>query len=331
MKTARLETMLFRVLPSAVLVAAFAGVCFLAGTPWPWNSIVHEDGVRTLLGTVFFFEHATRELVPDLVLALAVAGAVRHFFPPDLSAASRPAARWRTRFALLSAGTVAVILGGTLWSGGGHAIIDNLSQLHTRSGAPLSWGAHWRYHLVERFAQILLAFSAAGGIWLLRGRPDTRSAPGRGALYGCTLVVFAGLTLLFHPTSEPFRDPRFLGHQARELFTHTLVTLPLALGMCFAMAGKFSPGGGIRSTERAWPIALAGALSILSGAFLLVASLLTGAQSQGQSTTLAGLLFPHFAEHSLGYLLVPTLAGLLYLWPGRIRQRPAAGDRSSAP
>jgi hypothetical protein len=134
-------------------------------------------------------------------------------------------------------------------------------------------------------------------------------------LFAGALALFAGLTLLFHPTSEPFRDPAFLGHQLRELFTHTLVTLPLALGVCFELARKFSPAQGVRSNAPVWPIVLAGSAAVLSGAFLLVASVLTAAQSHGQATGLAALIFPHFAEHSLGYVLTPAAAGLMYLWP----------------
>jgi hypothetical protein len=82
----------------------------------------------------------------------------------------------------------------------------------------------------------------------------------------------AGARTFVRVTSEPFRDPAFLGHQLREPFTHVLVTLPLGLGVCFALARHFS-------TPSAGPTA----------------------QAHGQTTSLAALLFPHFAEHGLGY------------------------------
>jgi len=131
-------------------------------------------------------------------------------------------------------------------------------------------------------------------------------------------------------TSEPFRDPAFLGHQLRELFTHVLVTLPLGLGVCFAMARKFSTPAAGPSGQRVWPIVLAGALSVSSGAFLLAASVLTEAQTHGQTTSLSALLFPHFAEHSLGYLLVPAFAGWLYLWRPAGRLEPGVNGGTSA-
>ncbi len=304
---------IFWLIPVAVLLVTFAGLCVMTGTAWPWSQVVHEDGTRTLLATVFYAEHATRELVPDVLLALAVAGAVRYYFPPVRVAADVEIARWRGRLGLVAAITLTGIVGGTLWAGGARALIDNLSQLHTRAGAPLVWGAHWRYHLIERFAQMMLAFSAVGAVWILRGRPDRRQEQGRLRVYGVALLLFVAVTLVFGLTREPFRDPAFLGHQLRELFTHSLVTLPLALGVCLALARKSSAQDTGRSDEGTWPILLTGSAAVLSGAFLLVAAVLADAQSHGQAAGLAALIFPHFAEHSLGYVLVPALAGLIYL------------------
>jgi hypothetical protein len=161
-----------------------------------------------------------------------------------------------------------------------------------------------------------LAFCAIGVLWILDGRPARQStASSRTRLFTASLVIFALFTLLFRPTMEPFREPTFLGHQARELFTHSLVTLPLALGVCISLARRFTRPGPTGSSESIAPIALAGGLSVVSGVFLLVGSVMTGARDHGQTTSLSALLFPHFAEHALGYLLVPALAGVLYLWP----------------
>lgn len=313
----RVERIVFWVLPAAVLVATFAGISVMAGTAWPWTRIVHEDGVHTLLGTVFYFEHAARELVPDTLLAIAVAGSVGYFFPPNDALRAADATRWRARTGGLAAVSLAAILGGTWWFDGGQAILDNLSQLHTRAGAPLVWGAHWRYHLLERLAQMLAAFSICGVIWLLRGKPDARHVKGRFRLFGTALALFALTTIVFGLTSDPFRDPAYLGHQLRELFTHGLVTLPLAMGACLELARKFSSSRTTSSAGRIWPIVAAGGATVLIGAFLLVASVLSDAQGHGQTTGLGALLLPHFAEHTLGYVFVPALASFVYLWPRR--------------
>ncbi len=318
MTPARLERTVFLGLPIAILGLAFAGICVMVGSAWPWHAVVHEDGTRTLLDTVFYFEHATRELLPDVVVALAAAGAVRYFFPSEHRRPGQ-ARRRRRLLALLTLATLVLILGATSWVDGGRAVADNLSQSHTRAGAPLVWGAHWRYHFLDRLALMLAAFSAAGVVWLSRGRPHPPQAPGRLRLYGAALVLFAFATLVFGLTTEPFRDPAFLGHQLRELFTHGLVTLPLALGVCLELARTFPAQAGSSSSARVWSIGLTGCASVTIAAFLLVASLLADAQAHGQTTGLAALLLPHFGEHALGYVFVPALAGLLYVWPARGR------------
>jgi hypothetical protein len=328
MKLNTLERALFFYLPALVLLLAFVGVCLQVGTPWPWNRVVHEDGQHTFLETIFYFEHATRELLLDAVLALAVAGAVRHFYPPSRASGDANLVRMRVWLAVWTLTALAVILGGTAYVNAfgryyaaearGQAILDNLAQYPTRPGAPFVWGAHWRYHLIERFAEIALAFCVAGVLWLRDGRPAARDGRTGASVYASALVVFATATLIFGLSAQPFRDPTYLGHQLRELVTHTLVTLPLAMGTCFVLARRFSvPPANTRSNLSAWPIYAAGIVGIACGAFVLIASVLLKAQMYGQKKALAELLFPHFFEHSLGYVFVSVLAGFLYLWPAR--------------
>src|SRR2546429_8815664 len=81
MKLRTCERVVFFYLPALVLVTAFVGVCVQAGTPWPGDRVVHEDGKHTFLETGFYFEHATRGLGPAPLLTLALGGAVGCFHP----------------------------------------------------------------------------------------------------------------------------------------------------------------------------------------------------------------------------------------------------------
>lgn len=76
----------------ALFFVAFIAVCLQADTPWLWNRVVHEDGQHTFLETIFYFEHATRELALDAVLALAIAGAA---YPPSRTSGDEELARMR--------------------------------------------------------------------------------------------------------------------------------------------------------------------------------------------------------------------------------------------
>lgn len=311
--------MAFLVLAASVLVVAYAAICISTASPWPWSQPVHEDGIRTLLGTVFYFEHAARELPLDILLGMTIGGSVLLACPPS-DAYSKTDQGLGTVWAALATGLiVAVILGGTFLISGIEGIWSNLFQYHTRPGAPLEWGSHWAYHLLSRISLMLVS---VGVVALLRfagqGARSSRRNRGRGvlvaslALYVLISVLFVSSSSLIH---RAFNDPVFLGHQARELFTHALVTVPVAWGLCLVLFRHdiATTLDGDDSRLSSWIVPLsAGLLGAIIGGYVGFSALLNDAASQGQTDDLATLIFPHFFEHGLGYIAVPAVAALTY-------------------
>ncbi len=317
---------LFLGVPAVILLVCFAILCFRTQSLVPWPRVVHEDGKRTLLHTVFYFEHATRELPLDLLLGLASGGAVFYAFPPtarsDTAIGHRSAALRLS--VLIGALALAAILIGTALAGGMPLILDNLFQNHTRPGTALLWGSHWRYHLLERSSLILMTLGFAG---LLRAsNAASRDRYGRRGLavgFG-SFVAFLALTFVFFlgPSymMQTFRDPQYLGHQIRELMTHATVTVPLAWGACLAAMPAADirlsvlppPLRRLRSPTRQGLCAAAGVIGVLLAALLTVLSLVSDARSHGQSQDLITLIVPHYFEHSLGYVLTASVAVLVY-------------------
>jgi hypothetical protein len=299
-----------------VLAIAWVSVCIQVGSAWPWSLVVHEDGRRTLLQTVLYVEHALGELPLDLVLAVALAGAALHFFPESSPGRKRRAGYYLLAFVLCAAG----IVGGAFVTAGKVAAIENLLQVHTRNGAPPVVGAHWRYHLLSRLALMMLAF-ALTGLLAGSGAPRRQASDRRVPLFGAALSAFGLLTAGFGMTTEPFVDPVYIGHQARELFTHTLITVPIGLAACLACVAwknttdrrPFAAGGGLR-------VVAAGGLSVALGGYLALGVVVTDAVAEGQTAGVSALLFPHFFEHTLTYLLVGTAAPSLYLLLSRSRE-----------
>jgi hypothetical protein len=302
--------------PLGLLLLGFVAICIRSRTAWPWDRVVHEDGERTLIETVLYFSHAVRELPADIVLGIGVAGSVLFFYPPDR--VTETSDRWgrvlRAAFAWSVIATVTAILAGAAITNGAQSVLGDLAQLRTRPGAPEVWGAHWRYHLLSRLALILLSFSAVGGYCMLTKGSDRRLASPRMGGFAAALVLFASCSLLFGLSTEPFADPVFLGHQARELFSHSFVTVPLAVGATMWAARRASPGSArtVGKFDRRLVYAT-GFLAVLIGAYLAAGLVWTGARSRAQSDDLVVLIFSHFFEHSLGYVLVPLVAGLTYL------------------
>jgi hypothetical protein len=304
-------------LSCTVLAVAYLAIAGYTGDPWPWFEVVHESGDRTLLGTVFFFEHTARELPLDLILGAAVGGSALFVLPPKAGGAPGRGTRRR----ILAIGLLlvtAVIIGGTLSVGGWRMLEENLLQFPTRPGAPPQWGGHWRYHLLSHVMLMSVSLGLAGVmVWLARG-PRGKGYRIGVRTFQLTAAWFAGFTIIFAPNLDPFLDPVFIGHQVRESLTHTLVTVPVAWGTCLWLA-KPRWGNEDNGTVSLRGPLLVGAAGLLMGLFLLVSGLATSAASQGQSQSLVILLFPHFFEHSFSYVVAALTAGLVYESMGEAR------------
>ena len=299
------------VLPGAVLVVAYCAIAIYANNAWPWHDLVHESGDRTLIGSILFFEHAARELPLDVLLGVAVGGSVLFAFPGRGRIRTVPD---RIRGGVLIAGLVVVvgtILGGTLAVGGVAMLSDNLLQFHTRPGVPLAWGAHWRFHLLSRAMLMLCPLGLAGiVVWITDGKAGVGDKGGL-LIVGAALALFGVLTIVFLPNVDPFRDPVYLGHQVREVFTHMLVAIPAAWGACLILAEVESQVSRNDNAALQWPVVV-GICSVLIGLYLLVGGLATSAASQGQTQNVILLVGPHFFEHTSTSLVVPFTAGLVY-------------------
>jgi hypothetical protein len=247
------------------------------------------------------------------MLACAVAASARCFYQRTGEALSGAV---RVLPALGALMTVTAILIGAAMTAGFDGLLKNLLQMHTRPGAPLEWGAHWRYHLLERLAGMLLAFATLG---LHRRFMENHEGNAGGRLlarpFATILALFTLASLVFGLNAKPFTDAVYLGHQARELFTHGLVTLPLAIGTCLAaIAPPDAPSAWAPEPKepRMGVIYLAGVTAVLIGAYLAAGTVATGASSQAQTSDLVAVVFVHFFEHTLTYVLVPLTAFALF-------------------
>ena len=150
----------------AVLAVAYLVIAAYTGNPFPWFEVVHESGDRTLLQTVFFFEHTARELPLDLILGAAVGSCALFACPPGPEPESGKAS-CRSSLAIGLLLVIVVIVVGTLRVGGWPMLEENLLQFPTRPGAPREWGGHWRYHLLSHVTlmSVSLGLAAVLVLW----------------------------------------------------------------------------------------------------------------------------------------------------------------------
>jgi hypothetical protein len=304
----RLAAWLGLLLSIAILIASYNANATYSSTPWLWSVIVHESGDRTLQQTIFYYEHAAREIPLDIILGVAIAGTALFVLPPGPPRRTRSRATW---FAVGLAAATAFILGGTLWTGGVPMLTENILQYPTRPGEPLVWGGHWRYHLLSHVTLMLASFGLAAPILMLTGR--SKGFQDGLSTLAVAIGLFLALALLFVPGSDSFRDAVYIGHQAREVATHAIVTVPLALSACLFL-GRNAWGDRTAGTSPLSVALILGSVGVLVGLFLVIGSLVTSAASQGQSESLAVLIFPHFFEHTFSYVMTTLSAGLVFEW-----------------
>jgi hypothetical protein len=303
----------------AVLVASYIGICLDVGAIWPGDALVHESGQKTFAQTIFWLEHGVREIPIDLLLGMAVASSLLRFLQPtrglDL-VRRRGLMAWAGG---LTAVLTAFIVTGAAINSGARIVLEEFAQMHTRPGAPTGWGDHWDTHLLSRFGLLLVALFLAGFHAALTGAAERPTREIGRRLYRVNVVVFLAATLVFGPNLNPFLDGIHIGHQARELFTHLLVTLPLSVWAGLGafqyltrrqprMTKSFSLG----SVPRVSWAALLGA--VLIGLYLTIGFLVTAAYGRGQSSNPVALVLVHFFEHGLSYLFTPLWTAFLCAW-----------------
>lgn len=312
--------LLFFCLPFGTLTISWLWICINNGSICPLNKIVHEDGKRTLFDTIFYFEHALRELPVDLILAVTIAGAVSSFYSGHSTHFTSIYSKNKRLLWLLGVFTFLIIIILPIMTGlqqGSKVLIENIFQMPTRDGDPLVWGAHWRYHFLSRGCLLVLSFFVVGfySYWV-RSVTKVPIRQENFYFYYVTIGIFVLLSIIFGINKEPFLNAQYIGHQGRELFTHTLVTLPLSIGFCLFVADKNSLVDVDKSTKfyvSKFPF-ITGGLSIAIALYLVISVVVTDATdySQGRGD-LGTLIVPHFFEHSFTYLVVPFASAFSYL------------------
>lgn len=284
--------LVFGLLPVIVCILAYVALALEEGKWLLFGEVIHEGGERNLIETFFFYEHALRELALDGLLGLALGWGVAALAP-----GRRRSRRTLGIAGMVAAGSIVLITLGTIREAGVEGALEELAQVHTRPGAILEWGSHWQYHLLSRLALILLGHAMLMPLAGAEARGRVLRALRR------SLVAFVALSVIFLPRLESFIDPLYLGHQARELATHALTTLPLALFVALP-DGLTWDWHGLRRPCFWVGFGLAGVIALWLG----VGALLGGAAAETQSPSWTRVLGGHVFEHGLGYLLVPALA-----------------------
>lgn len=280
--------------PVALLVLSYVWLAIAHGTPWLWNVVVHESGEYTLGRTILFARHFLREIPVDVVMALALAAAVRIVTPDPLPVPRR----WPAVIAILM---IAVALGASAAEEGWREAFRDLLQFRTRD-TDARYGSHWRFHLLSTIWFFSAAPLLAGVSTGVPGVPSASASAAR--LMRTGWIIIALLTVGFGVSAEPFTSNRYIGHQAREILTHGSITLPFVLAACVKVAGGIPPARNGQMAGR--PVqAFHWAATLGIPVFLVTAFGGGGLEGSAQMESgLAGVVAAHVFEHVLDYAFV---------------------------
>jgi hypothetical protein len=279
--------------PIGLVVLAYTWLAAAHGTPWLWNVVVHESGQYTLGRTILFARHFLREIPVDAAMAVALAAAVRMVTPDGVPLPRR----WFVSISVLMA--VGAIAASAVEEGWWEALRD-LLQFRTRDD-DTRYGSHWRFHLLSTIWFCSAAPVLAGISSGVAGVP--RASADAGRLMRSAWVGVALLTGAFGVSAEPFTSDRYIGHQAREILTHGLITLPLVLAIC-VRAARGVPAR--QAVPAPWPLQVLNWTAVLGiPVFLVTAFGGAGLEGSAQMESgLSGVVAAHVFEHLLDYLFV---------------------------
>ena len=289
-------------MPITVLVFSFIASMAQVSLDELGTAPIHEDGVRSLVQTVFFFDHALGELPLDLLLAAFIAASVAS--RNSMNTEPQRALRRSRQLAYLTALLVLVIAGGSFTTVGWSDSLYSFLQEMTRRDLSPAWGSHWHYHLLSRLA---LGAWAVSLVAFLSPQKSVQARLTQRERF--ILWLFCAATVLSLPDWNFLLNGRYLGHQARELATHAITTVPLALFVAFKAIGATLEAKPNQARCRAaWPYLL---IVLVIGIYLISGTFIFGGLDEKQTTHVTPLLFGHVLEHALGYAVTASAAGYL--------------------
>jgi hypothetical protein len=307
--------------PALYVLVSYAYLARWHGRVTLWNTIVHENGRLSLLGSLLYFDHFLGCVPMVAFFAFCTAGgfaaAARAPELPD------PGRAQVLAVALLGGGVSLVIIAfiASLRTVGWQRTMDYALQRIERDGV-LSRGGTWNQLQLSNIpiALGIVALSSSTEMVLNPAREAPLSML-RYAGIGCLLVGLAlnvAITVAGRCDFRTFLNPRWLAHSIREIATYPFTGVLLAF-LCVVLVERALSGidtvaihvGLLPLLVIAVSVAMAiGQLLLLRDAPVLEMAQRPAFAKHGLS--ISYLMASHVFEHALDFVLMGALAGGLY-------------------
>lgn len=309
-------------LPLVYLLISYGYLASWHGRANLLNTIVHENGRLTLLGSLFYFDHFVAHMpmiaafgwcaVGGVALTARVPRGVHIAFRAGLAAVL-----------LLGAATVLVVLSflASLFTVGWQRTIDYLLQRIERDGV-MSKGGLWNQLQLSNVPIALGTIGIGSALRTVNSEGsvlgELRLFTGGMACIGSAAAVLVAMSMATWRTWRDFLNPRWLAHSMREIATYPLTGIPTALGSV-VLVQYLLFGPSIWTLRPGWPSLVLIALSVLIVGieFELIRSVDILAIAQKPSfaaerMSITYLLASHVFEHALDFVFIALFAGGTY-------------------
>ena len=306
-------------LPLTYFLISYIFVAVWHRKPLLWNIVIHENGRLNLARSLFYFDHSLACVPMVALFALSAVGGIA-LSGPTLIQTDRaaPAAG-----ALLvgSAALVFVALVASVRTVGWQRTADYALQRIERDGV-LSRGGGWNQLQLSNIPIALGTVGAGSVLGVSQAVPNGAAgwnlSAGGVACLALAASLAVGISAFNWCGWRAFSNPRWLAHGVREMATHPLTGIPIALASVVLVESYLSGVDAWTFVLHPMALFLLGAavsLAVVQPLLLRDVEVLALAQKPPfarNGLPVSYLLCAHVFEHFLDFVLIGPLTGGIY-------------------
>ena len=319
----RLSVLVFILLipPIGYFAISYAYVAWWHKKLFLWDTLIHENGRLTLLGSLFYFDHFLACVPMVTLFALSTAGgvALAARVPSDIGASGAAF----LAAVLLAAAALLVLTAffASLYTVGWQRTLDYALQRIERDGIS-SKGGSWNQLQLSNIPIALGTIGVAAAFLASFGTADAKKdldlIPAGIACLGVAALLSVTLTAVNWCGWRSFFNHRWLAHSIREIATYPLTGIPIALCSVLLVENWISGIHTWAIVPRLPSLILVGMSLVLLGTqLILLRKVDVLAMAQKPQFAAAGfsvpyLLCAHVFEHFLDFVFIVPLTGGIY-------------------
>ncbi len=201
-----------------------------------FNTVIHENGRLTLLGSLFYFEHFLGQIPQNIVLSFFLAGLLNHIYIPTKTRLQNTSQELKLGKYLLSIALLLFVLAiGVSWIREGYEMMVKILFQYKENDKIYGYGGNWNLSFSSNFTALFMIVSLCYFLY-----PSKENSLAEIDPFTIRFFAFgAGLLFLFAALWEvnlhTFIKPRYILHNVREIVTNFFFTFSLPISFAIGV------------------------------------------------------------------------------------------------